>query len=455
MLFRSENKNFDILQVYSFDESAYTNKRSEFDQIINLILNQHEKVAVCCDKVDRLSRNVFDKRISMLYERALLDQIELHFVSDGQIINGNISAVAKFQFSISLGLAKYYSDAISDNVKRAMEQKLRKGEWPSKAPFGYKNITRPDGKKDIVIDEYNSRIVEKAFELYSTGGFSMSLLCEKLNKDHGLKWRKSFLSKILNDSFYYGVMVCKCRMYPHRYPPIITKSLFDQVEQIIDGFKKKRFKYAGKPFAYRGLMRCAHCDMSITPESHDGYIYYHCTESNGKHGAKWVREEVVTEQLGAVFKKLQLPAEIVQQITETLNEVHQNKIEFHNKEIDKLASEQKSLATMIDNLYLDRLEIKISERDYDRFYQSMRDQITDIAIRVEQLQEAEDVYHFTATFVLEIIKRAHELFVNSEIEEKRQLIKLILSNLRIDGVNLLWDVQKPFDLFLNVSECLQ
>ena len=168
------------MQVCSFDESAYTEDRSEFDRIIDLILAQQEKIVVCCDKVDRLSRNVFDKRISVLYEKALCDEIEMHFVSDGQIINSRISAVEKFQFSISLGLAKYYSDAISDNVKRAMEQKLRKGEWLSKAPFGYKNIKREDGTSDIIVDEYASGIVKKLFELYATGAFSMGLLCDKL-----------------------------------------------------------------------------------------------------------------------------------------------------------------------------------------------------------------------------------------------------------------------------------
>ena len=74
-------------------------------------------MAVCFDKVDRLSRNIFDKRISMLYEKALKDEIELHFVSDGQVITSHLSATEKFAFSMSLGLAKYYSDAISDNVK--------------------------------------------------------------------------------------------------------------------------------------------------------------------------------------------------------------------------------------------------------------------------------------------------------------------------------------------------
>ena len=39
-----------------------------------------------------------------------------------------MSAVEKFQFGMSLGLAKYYSDAIGDNVKRAFEKKRRNGE---------------------------------------------------------------------------------------------------------------------------------------------------------------------------------------------------------------------------------------------------------------------------------------------------------------------------------------
>ncbi len=103
-----QSKGFQIIQICSFDESAYSNNRAEFDRIINFILNQKEKIAVCCDKVDRLSRNMFDKRIPLLYEKALKDELEMHFVSDGQIVTSRISAAEKFQFGISLGLAKYY-----------------------------------------------------------------------------------------------------------------------------------------------------------------------------------------------------------------------------------------------------------------------------------------------------------------------------------------------------------
>jgi site-specific DNA recombinase len=449
-----QNKNFEILHTYSFDESAYTTERSEFDRIIDLILNQKEKVAICCDKVDRLSRNVFDKRISVLYEKALSDELELHFVSDGQIITSRISAVEKFQFSISLGLAKYYSDAISDNVKRAMEQKLRKGEWPAKAPYGYKNITTPQGT-DIIVDEYAMRIVQKAFELYATGAYSMDLLRAQIQKEHGIVWTRGYVGKMLNNSFYHGEMLVKGKTYPHRYPPIITKSLFDQVQEVKDGFNKTPMKFGGRPYLYRGLLRCAHCGLSITPERHKGFAYYHCTQYNGRHDAKWLREEVLTEQIGEAFKQLQMPEDIVTQTIATLDSVHQEKINFHNQEFNKLTQEHKTLTTMMDNLYMDKLKGRITDAHYDKFYQTFRDQIQDVNARLERLDEAENNYYITAKYVLGLVNHAYDLFISSEVEERRQLIKLVLSNLRIEDEKVLWDVLKPFDLIVNCTDRLE
>ncbi len=64
-----QNKGFTIEKEFSFDESAYKDKRNDFDSILDFVLGQKEKIAVCFDKVDRLSRNIFDKRVSMLYEK--------------------------------------------------------------------------------------------------------------------------------------------------------------------------------------------------------------------------------------------------------------------------------------------------------------------------------------------------------------------------------------------------
>lgn len=449
-----KSKGFTIIKSFSFDESAYTNDRSEFDNIFNFILEQRERIAICCDKVDRLFRNMFDKRVSELYEKALRDEVELHFTSDGQVITSKISAAEKFHFSISLGLAKYYSDAISDNVKRAMEQKRHRGEFCSLAPYGYKNV-RVNGQANIIVDEYGASIVKKAYELYATGAFSLDLLTNKINAEYGLDLAMSKIDYILKNKFYYGVMVFNGKEYPHKYPPLITASLFEQVTKVKESFKKKPVKYAGKPYIYRGLIRCADCGLAITPEKHKGFVYYHCTQYNGKHGGQWLREEEITRQLGAIFKNMQMPKEILEQVIETLNEVHNNKVEFHNKHFDRITKEHKQTTQMLDNLYLDKLKMRITESDYDRFYISLRDKLADLNMQLSKLQEAEDNYYITAKYILDLSTRAYDLFVSSEVEEKRQLIKLILSNLKLSGKKLVYIAEKPFDLILNCSENLE
>ncbi len=447
-----QNRDFQIIKTCSFGESAYSDNRDEFDRILDFIIAQKDKVAICCDKVDRLTRNVFDKRVSFLYEKALKDEIELHFVSDGQIVNSRISAVEKFQFNISLGLARYYSDAISDNIKRAIEGKLRKGEWPARASYGYLNVSLEGKKKDIIVDEYASAVVRNAYEFYATGAYSMELLRAKLKDDYGIKWSKGFLDKVLKDHFYYGVMVWKEKMYPHRYPPIISKTLFDQVQNVKNGFNKKRFKYAGMPYIYRGLIRCAHCGLSVTPEKHKGHVYYHCTQYNGKHDAKWLREEEITNQLASVFKRMQMPEDVLKDIVASVNQLNIDQIEFHTKHYNKLISQQKQTTKMLDNLYLDKLKGRITESEYDKFYTSLYSEAAEIRTQLDQLEEAQDNYYITAKYVLELVNRAHELFIGSEVEEKRQLIKLVLQNLRLEDEKLLWDAAKPFDTLLNLSD---
>ncbi len=101
---------------------------------------------------------------------------------------------------------------------------------------------------------------------------------------------------------------------------------------------------------------------------------------------------------------------------------------------------------------MDKLKGRITESDYDRFYQSLREKTADIAIRLEQLQDAEDNYYMTSRYVLKLVSEAHRIFISSEVEEKRHLIKLVLSNLRIEGESLLWEAQKPFDLLLNATD---
>ncbi len=448
------NKGLIVDAVYSFDESAYKQTRTEFEKILDNILSYKEKIAVCCDKVDRLTRNMFDKRVSLLYEKALNDEIELHFVSDGQILNSKLSATEKFQFSISLGLAKYYSDAVSDNVKRAIEQKLRQGEWIAKPPYGYKTVTDIAGKKNLVLDEFESLIVRKIFELYSSGLYSLQTLAKLFASEHGIVWHFSTYGKILERTFYYGEMKVKGKLYAHKYEPIVSKDLFLKVYELKDVYNKKKGtpKLASSSFLYRGLMRCGHCDLMITPERQKGFIYYHCTQYNGKHGAAWLREEKITAVIDEIFKKIQMPHDIAEQTMLTLNELNNHQIILYKQQLSKLQQEQKTLTIMLDNLYLDKLKGRITESEYDKFYQSFTTAQTDIHHRLTKLEHANNDYYTTSTYLIRLLSNAYDLFKSSEVEQKRHLMKFVLQNLRIMDDNVLYELRKPFDYIINCSD---
>lgn len=450
------NKGLIIDAIYSFDESAYKQTRTEFEKILDTILAHKTKIAVLCDKVDRLTRNMFDKRISLLYEKALNDEIEIHFISDGQILNSKLSATEKFQFSISLGLAKYYSDAVSDNVKRAIEQKLRQGEWIAKQPYGYKTIVNVGGDKNIVPHEYTSLIVQKMFELYSSGLYSLKTLAEKFETDYGGTWDPSSVSKILERPFYYGEMKVNGQLYPHKYQPIISKELFMQVYHLKERFNKKSIpKLAGKSFLYRGMLRCADCGLTITPERQKGYAYYHCTEYNGKHGAKWLREERITEALEIIFQKLQIPQDIADQSAATLNELNHHQATLYKQQLNKLQQEQKTLTIMIDNLYLDKLKGRITESEYDKFYKNFTTQQAELHTRLTTLEQANHDFYTTSQYIIKLLSNAYDLFNRSEVAQKRHLIKFVLQNLQISDGKVLYELRKPFDYILQCSEDIE
>jgi len=54
---------------------------------------------------------------------------------------------------------------------------------------------------------------------------------------------------------------------------------------------------------------------------------------------------------------------------------------------------------------------------------------------------------------LDICSRAYELFEISKVEQKRQLINFVLSNLQLRGKTLEFELKKPFDVLVNIQNC--
>jgi len=457
-----ERKGFEVIKEFSFDESAFKDQRTEFDSILEFVINSKEKLVVCFDKVDRLSRNVFDKRVSVLYEKALSDEIELHFVSDGQVINDKISAVEKFQFGINLGLAKYYSDAISDNVKRAQEQKLRKGEILGPAPYGYRNITKDDGNKWVEKDEYEQSVVKVIYSMYVTGVYSVDVIKALLKTDYNTKLTRGKIYKILTNKFYHGYMTYKGVDYEHYYGKTIELEDYQKALEVREGKTrpgKTGQKYGSLNHIYKGFIKCSYCGCSITAEQKKGkYVYYHCTDYHKKHKqnnvkVNYIEEKILTEEFAKMFKGMQIPENKLQEITDTLKVSHNDKKEFYEAEFEKLTSEYKKYEKMRETLYDDYASGSITidvQVKRDARYSNEQEKIE---IRLKQFRQADDQYYITATTVLSVASRSYELFKSSKPNKKREILRLVLSNCTLKDENLCYDLKEPFQTILTYASC--
>ena len=69
---------------------------------------------------------------------------------------------------IMFGQSKYYSDALSENVKRGNRTKLEKGWRPNIAPLGYLNDA---ATKTILKDPVHFPLVRRMFDLMLTGAY--------------------------------------------------------------------------------------------------------------------------------------------------------------------------------------------------------------------------------------------------------------------------------------------
>ena len=421
---------------FEFDETAYKINRKEFSEVIKLLKEAKEPVALCCDKIDRLIRN-FTSDLVTLEELRQTGKIELHFPSDNIILHKDSPAADLFRFTIGVSLAKYYSDAISDNVKRAIEQKLRNGEWPGKAPIGYLNIDLEEDKKWIEPDTERADLAIKVFEWYAEGKSSMEMLRRKAkeegltnNTPTGTYLTKSQIEHILKNPFYYGEMRYRSKLYPHKYKPLISKELFEKAQAVRQNWNKKPFTYAGKPFIYRGLLSCADCGCRITFETAKGkYTYGHCTNFyKNCPNVVWIKQEDITSQVTQLLKGLAISQDVLTELVDELKGNHQAKIEYHERTMTNLKTEYDKIENRLDKMYEDRLDGSITQEKYDSLLAKYKQVQADILLQMEQHSKADETYYTEASRLLELASRAYQLFESSEDDKKRELLHFLLQN---------------------------
>src|SRR5690606_22703935 len=77
----------------------------------------------------------------------------------------------------------------------------------------------------------------------------------------------------------------------------------------------------------------------------------------------------------------------------------------------------------------------------------------EVAELVKKHSEADHTFRDTITSLLGLANRGLQLFDSGNFEQKRKLMNLLFSNLRLRGEKLEYSLLKPMDRFVNLATC--
>ena len=219
----AEKHGFQIVEEFTDAETAKKAGRANFLVMIDKLKKSTEIKVILVEKTDRLTRNFQD--YVLIDELMQKLDIEVHMVKEGEVLSQKAKSHTKLIHGIKVVLAKNFIDNLSEETAKGMMEKAAQGHWPTTAPYGYRNNKQT---RLVELDPEKSIYVKRAFELYSTGCYSIKRLIKKLYEEgfcfrpSTVKPSSSNIHHILTNKFYTGHFVFKGLPRVGHHPPVVS-----------------------------------------------------------------------------------------------------------------------------------------------------------------------------------------------------------------------------------------
>ena len=350
----AKREQIEIISEFIESKSAKKPGREKFGEMIELI-EKSNGVGIISWHPDRLARNSVDGgKIIYLVDTQKI--VSLRFPT----FWFEPTPQGLFMLQVAFGQSKYYSDNLVENINRGIRQKVRRGEWLTKAPFGYVNNIKT---RSIDPHPTLSRIIKKAFDEFATGKYTLQSLADLLAElgittRFGTPLANASIHRMLRNQAYLGLVKHKGEYFEGSFTPLLDRATFEAAQEILRRKGRPRKSKIHHDFPFTGLMTCSECSSSITAQwvtNRRGkkYRYYRCTKKKGNGcSQKYIQEKDLAAQIRARLQSVALPDEWTDLMMNKVNtwekeithssatvvQEQENKISDTQSKLDKLVS---------------------------------------------------------------------------------------------------------------------
>jgi DNA invertase Pin-like site-specific DNA recombinase len=262
---------------------------------------------------DRLARNTKDH----LTIRAILQKCGVALMSVSQPMLSD-SAEGNMIDTIIASVNQFQSDITARKTLKGLEEKVRNGGWPAKAPLGYCNVgSGPDKQvRTVEVDPHTGPLVRDLFAQYGSGNYTVNAVTALFNRmglrSHtGKELRSNKVHEILRNRFYIGEVRWHGIIARGTHKPLVDRALFQTVQKHLQarGFQLSRDRK--HDFLLRGIVFCAACGRRLIGERHihKAKSYYRCHTPGGCQPL--IPEAVLEDQVVERMHSLTVPQPII------------------------------------------------------------------------------------------------------------------------------------------------
>ncbi len=460
-----------IYKIYIDEGKSGTNfDRDGFKEMISDIETKRIDCVVVKD-LSRLGRNYLD---SGYYIEKYFPEHRIRFIAVNDSLDSNDGENDFGPFKNIIN--EWYAKDISKKIKFSFSVKAKQGTLlQGFAPYGYlKCEDRVDYEIDEEVADYIRYIFNSIYnnipakdvinylkknKVYVPGYYNY--LKKGINKEKyesyteekKYDWDYWKLDMILTNEIYIGTLVNfkrkklsfrskklvendpeKMVKVYDRFPPIISKEVFDKVSEI------RHLKYRAPrndQNIFSRLVFCADCGKKMTLRK-QGYknrshiLYYHCSHCNGHY----IRLDLLKQQVIDDFKHLQEFISSVPQdeLVNEINKINKKKAERKNKidtkEYNSSVERKVQLDSLISKLLDSYTKGIIPDDVYESMMQNYKKEYDELTSKVKKL---EGTLTANDTEIQKVSIKELEYILSIEEEEilKREFLNAVIKKIQI------------------------
>lgn len=304
-----------ILEIYADKAiSGRTDDRRSFQRMIHDAGKGLFDVVVAY-KSNRIARNMLN---ALQYESKLEKFGVQTFYAKEEFGN---TAAGRFALRNMMNINQFYSENLSEDVKRGMRDNAENCKINGRIPYGYKR--GEDGK--YAVNPEAAAVVSQVFDRISDNwkltDIAADLNTRGIKTAAGKQWNCNSVSRIARSIIYSGVYKYADITIEGGVPAIVSREVFDMVQnKISSGHPTRGRKQHTGEYLLTGKLFCGLCGSLMTGMSGKGksgakYHYYACCgHRGGDCPKKHVSRDEIEAKVVEIIQKYAMSDEAIEWI---------------------------------------------------------------------------------------------------------------------------------------------